>query len=89
MAFAEMKHISEVLPDALQEMRELWREFDLNNSQNAGMRITYDNGEVKQHGTITETSQLRAFPAIPSAGSSVLSGGSSAGYHGKRNTGRR
>lgn len=47
-----MKHISEVLPDALQGMRELWREFDLNNSEGAAMRITYPDGTVKSHGTM-------------------------------------
>lgn len=71
-----MKHISEVLPDALQEMRELWREFDLNNSPGAGMKITYDNGEVKQYGEVADTSAMQAFPAMPAPG-------------GKRNTGRR
>lgn len=38
--------------DALQEMRELWKAFDLNNSNGAAMRITYDDGEVKSHGQL-------------------------------------
>jgi hypothetical protein len=63
-----MKHISEVLPDSLQEMRELWRHFDLNNSQDAGMRITYDSGEVKSYGTVTETADLLHCDSIPSPG---------------------
>jgi hypothetical protein len=60
-----MKHISEILPDALQEMRELWKAFDLNNSQGAGMRITYDNGEVKSYGTVTETADLLHCDSTP------------------------
>jgi hypothetical protein len=84
-----VKHISEVLPDALQEMRELWRHFDLNNSQDAGMRITYDNGEVKSYGTVTETAGLLHCDAIPGPGiSSSLAGrnprGNRASRGGKR-----
>lgn len=66
MADAGLKHISEVIPDALQEMRELWKHFDLNNSERAAMRITYDNGDVKSHGKVAETENMQAFEAIPS-----------------------
>jgi hypothetical protein len=53
---------------SLTEMRELWKAFDLNNSPNAGMRITYDNGEVKSYGTVTETADLLHCDSIPSPG---------------------
>ena len=53
---------------SLTEMRELWKAFDLNNSQDAGMRITYDNGEVKSYGTVTETEGMHEFAPIPSPG---------------------
>jgi hypothetical protein len=54
------------MSDPLTEMRELWRHFDLNNSPNAGMKITYDNGEVKSYGTVTETADLLHCDSIPS-----------------------
>jgi hypothetical protein len=60
-----LRKISEVLPDALQEMRELWKHFDLNNSEGAGMKITYDNGEVRSYGQVADTSEMDAFSAIP------------------------
>jgi hypothetical protein len=56
-----MKHISEVLPDALVGMRELWREYGLNNSEGAAMRITYPDGTVKSHGTMPDTEGMQAF----------------------------
>jgi hypothetical protein len=56
------------MSDPLTEMRELWKAFDLNNSQDAGMRITYDNGEVKSYGTVTETAGLLHCDSIPSPG---------------------
>jgi hypothetical protein len=56
------------MSDPLTEMRELWKAFDLNNSQDAGMRITYDNGEVKSYGTVTETADLLHCDSIPSPG---------------------
>jgi hypothetical protein len=56
------------MSDPLTEMRELWKAFDLNNSPNAGMKITYDNGEVKSYGTVTETADLLHCDSIPSPG---------------------
>jgi hypothetical protein len=56
------------MSDPLAEMRELWKAFDLNSSQDAGMRITYDNGEVKSYGTVTETADLLHCDSIPSSG---------------------
>jgi phosphoribosyl 1,2-cyclic phosphodiesterase len=52
MAATELKHISEATTDALQEMRDLWKHFDLNKSPGAAMRITYADGEVKSHGDL-------------------------------------
>jgi hypothetical protein len=69
-----MKHISEVLPDALVGMRELWREYGLNNSAGAAMRITYADGTVKQHGTMPyEKSEGQQF-APASLQSKTLTG---------------
>lgn len=60
---------------SLTEMRELWKHFGLGNDKTAGMRITYDNGEVKSYGTVTETAGLLHCDAIPSPGiSSSLAG---------------
>jgi hypothetical protein len=77
------------MSDPLTEMRELWKAFDLNNSQGAGMRITYDNGEVKSYGTVTETADLLHCDSIPSPGFSPdMAGrgsrGNRAGRGGKR-----
>jgi hypothetical protein len=77
------------MSDPLTEMRELWKAFDLNNSKDAGMRITYDNGEVKSYGTVAETADLLHCDSIPSPGFSPdMAGrdsrGNRAGRGGKR-----
>jgi hypothetical protein len=50
---------------SLTEMRELWKRFDLNNSECSGMKITYDNGEVKSYGQVADTDSMDAHSANP------------------------
>jgi len=48
--------------DTLDEVRQLWKEFWLNNSFGAGMAII-ENGEViKSHGRNTNTDHLKEMP---------------------------
>jgi hypothetical protein len=77
------------MSDPLTEMRELWKHFGLGNDKTAAMRITYDNGEVKSYGTVTETADLLHCDSIPSPGFSPdMAGrdsrGNRAGRGGKR-----
>jgi hypothetical protein len=45
--------------ECLKFARDVWREFDLNNSKGAGMTLI-ENGEiVKEHGSATNTDDLK------------------------------
>lgn len=48
--------------DTLDEVRQLWKEYGLNESFGAGMAII-ENGEiVKSHGQKTNTDHLKEMP---------------------------
>jgi hypothetical protein len=50
--------------ECLKFARDVWREFDLNNSKGAGMTLI-ENGEiVKEHGKATDTSDLKVMGDI-------------------------
>ena len=54
--------------DALEWTREAWRVFKLNESHNAGMRIT-ENGKVTaSYGVVHEVDRMDSFSAIPGLG---------------------
>jgi hypothetical protein len=44
--------------DTLDFARDIWREFELNKSQGAGMTLTVDGVVTKQHGKATDTDDL-------------------------------
>jgi hypothetical protein len=47
--------------ECLKFARDVWREFDLNNSKGAGMTLI-ENGEiVKEHGKATDTDDLKVM----------------------------
>lgn len=53
---------------ALDEVRELWKAFDLSKSKNSGMRIT-ENGKVTaSYGVVHEVDGMDSFSAIPGLG---------------------
>lgn len=45
--------------DALEEARFLWKLFDLNKSENAGMEAYEDEQLVKRHGVVPKLSDFR------------------------------
>ena len=45
--------------DTLEEVRQIWKHFDLNNSERSGMKIIEKNEVVKQYGTNTNTDHLK------------------------------
>lgn len=53
------------MTDTLDGVRQLWKEYGLNKSEGAAMHITYDTGEIKQHGQMPMTDgMLEITPVI-------------------------
>jgi len=50
------------MSDALKVAREFWKEFNLNNSRNAGMTLTEGGEVIKHHGGMTNTDRMRKMP---------------------------
>jgi hypothetical protein len=47
--------------DSLQFAREIWREFNLNESKGAGMTLTENGVVVKKHGQSLNTDNFRVM----------------------------
>ena len=47
------------MDSTLDGVRQLWKEYGLNNSEGAGMQITYESGEVKSHGKVYRDDEFR------------------------------
>jgi len=45
--------------ECLKFARDVWREFDLNNSKGAGMTLIENGVTVKEHGKATNTDDLK------------------------------
>lgn len=50
------------MKEPIEFARDVWCEFDLNNSKGAGMTYFVDGKEVKSHGTSTNTDDMKEMP---------------------------